>query len=119
MAKKKHDENSVKIALSARLDSTDAEDRYLANILRNGCPISDDGFAKLKGKDLVRFALLSIAKKYDNDFPLERAKTSQAVPTEVESEEKPTPTKKGATRSDPKPSSLYANASTFVLEKKA
>jgi len=115
MAKKKHDENSVRIAISARLDSPDAKERYLANMLRNGCSIDGDGFAKLKGKDLAIFALFSAAKKYDSEFPFDKAKAIQVTQSnDLDSIENTEPKKKGASKSP----SIYANAASFVLEKK-
>lgn len=115
MAKKKHDENSVRIAISARLDSPDAKERYLANMLRNGCSIDADGLAKLKGKDLAIFALFSTAKKYDSEFPFDKKKAIEITPSnDSDLIEQPAPKKKGASKSP----SIYANAASFVLEKK-
>jgi hypothetical protein len=114
----KNDENSVRIAITARLDAADPEERYIAEKLRKGCPISDDGIAKLKGSDLLRYALLVVAKKYDPDFE----KSMRAEPTSVSegetSIEQPKTTKPGASAKEPKKTSLYGNVSSFVLEKK-
>jgi hypothetical protein len=72
----KRDENSVRIAISARLDSSDEQERYIAHILRNGCPVEASGYGKLKGKDLIRCALLVFGKQNDKNFPLNRPKKS-------------------------------------------
>ena len=114
----KNDENSVRIAITARLDAADPEERYIAEKLRKGCPISDDGIAKLKGSDLLRYALLVVAKKYDPDF--DKAMRSEHVPSDKseKSIEEPKINKSGASAKEPKKSSLYGNVSSFVLEKK-